>query len=356
MTTRQTGNEDGPHELPGSAVELVPVLFGHAAFQHLNAACELGLHELLEKHRALSAGEIGERLGLSDRSVRILLLGTTALGLTQRTGDRYANAAVIDDLFRAGSWAIFRDLVEFEARIAYLSHSDYVESLRTDTNAGLRWFPGGEPELYRRLEHSPALLELFYRCMNSWSRVANTILTGGDWFEGCRHVLDVGGGDGVNALALARAFPGMSVTVLDLEGAVAIARRTADDAGLAARVRTVSGDLFSAAYPDDCDCVLLANQIVIWSPADNLRLIRRAYDALPSGGRLVIFNEFVNDELDGPLYAALDNVYFATLPTRDSQLYPASECIEWTRAAGFRQAAWFPGHSWTPHGAVVAIK
>jgi hypothetical protein len=38
---------------------------------------------------------------------------------------------------------MFRDLVEFEgARIAYLSHSDYLESLKFGTNAGLRWFAG----------------------------------------------------------------------------------------------------------------------------------------------------------------------------------------------------------------------
>ncbi len=357
MTTAPvTGDAETHHELPESAAQLVPVLFGHAAFQHLNAACELGLLELLEEHPRLSADDIASRLRLSERSIGILLLGATAVGLILQTDSRYSNSAVIHDLFAAGSWPIFRDLVEFEARIAYLSHAEYVESLKSDTNAGLRWLPGTEPDLYRRLEHSPALLELFYRCMNSWSRVANSILTRSDWFDGCLHVLDVGGGDGVNALALARAFPTLNITVLDLEGAVTIARQRADDAGLGGRIRAVVGDIFSAPYPDDCDCVLLANQIVIWSPADNLRLIGRAYDALPPGGRLVVFNEFVDDTLDGPLYAALDNVYFATLPTSDSRLYPAGDCIDWAHAAGFREASWFPGKSWTPHGAVVARK
>jgi hypothetical protein len=179
--------------------------------------------------------------------------------------------------------------------------------------------------------------------MNSWSRVANAILTGSDWFDGCSHVLDVGGGDGVNAMALAHAFPALKVTVLDLEGAVVIARRNADDSGIGSRIQTVAGDIFSTPFPAGCDCVLLANQIPIWSAADNYRLIVRAYEALAAGGRLVIFNEFVNDALDGPLYAALDNVYFATLPTPDSQLYPARDCIAWALRAGFREAAWFPG-------------
>ena len=345
---------DSNQMLPKSAAGLVPVLFGHAAFQHLNASCELGLHELLHDHPGLTLEEIGDQLGLMKRCAGILLLGTTALNLTRRTDNRYENSSTIEDLFSNCSWSIFRDLVQFEASIAYLSHSDYVDSLKRATNAGIRWFPGTEPDLYRRLRNSPRLMNLFYRGMSSWSRVSNSILSQSSWFDGCSHVLDVGGGDGVNAIALALAFPSLAVTVLDLEEAIEIARQRAEDAGLANRVCAIVGDIFESAYPHNCDCVLLANQIPIWSPDDNLRLISRAYEALPAGGRLVIFNEFINDSLDGPLYAALDNVYFATLPTPYSQLYPSCDCVGWAHAAGFREAKWFPGHSWMPHGAVVA--
>jgi hypothetical protein len=342
--------------LPASAAALVPVLFGHAAFQQLNAACELGLLELLHETPGLRAEELAEQLGLADRPAQILLLGTSALGLTSRVNDRYTNAPVVEDLFHAGVWSIFCDLVEYEAKIAYHSHGEYTASLRENTNAGLRWFAGSEPDLYRRLAHTPELHQVFHRCMDSWSRVGNAILTGSDWFNGCGHVLDVGGGAGGNALALARAHSGLRITLLDLESVVALARERITAAGLEDRIRAVVGDLFTDTYPDGCDCVLLANQIVIWSPEENLRLIRRAFEALPDGGRLVVFNEFVDESLDGPLYAALDNVYFATLPTAHSRIYPAADCIEWTHEAGFGEAAFFPGRGWTPHGAVVAVK
>jgi SAM-dependent methyltransferase len=342
--------------LPVSAAVLVPVLFGHAAFQQLNAACDLGLLELLHKTPELPAEEVSERLGLAERPAQMLLLGASALGLIDRVDGRYANAAVVEDLFRGGAWEIFRDLVEYEAKIAYHSHAEYAASLRENTNAGLRWFAGSEPDLYRRLAHTPEVQEVFYRCMDSWSRVGNAILTSSDWFEGCSHVLDLGGGGGGNALALARAHHGVRITLLDLESVVALARERIRAAGLEGRILTVAGDLFTDAYPDGCDCVLLANQIVIWSPEQNLRLIRRAFEALPPSGRLVVFNEFVDDSLDGPLYAALDNVYFATLPTAHSRIYPAADCVGWARDAGFSEVGFFPGRGWTPHGAVVAVK
>jgi hypothetical protein len=279
MTDATTRTHSG---LPKSAASLVPVLFGHAAFQHLNAACQLGLLELLHECPGVTAAQIAERLALQPRAARILLLGTTSLNLSILLGDRYQNSSAIEDLFADGVWEIFRDLVEFEASIVYLSHSDYVESLKKNTNAGLHWFPGTEPDLYRRLEHSPRLLELFYRCMNSWSRVANAILTQSGWFDGCQHVLDVGGGDGVNALALVGAFADLRVTILDLEGAISIARQKVERSGLGFRIQVAAGDMFTMAYPDGCDCVLLANQVAIWSPTDNLRLVTRAYDALPA--------------------------------------------------------------------------
>src|SRR5207253_7882011 len=134
-------------------------------------------------------------------------------------------------------------------------------------------------------------------------------------------VLDVGGGDAVNAIALARANPEARFTVLDLPGAVRIGRRKIAESGLTDRIACHESDIFADPYPDGHDCVLFANQLVIWSPEENLLLLRKAYQCLPPGGRVLVFNAISDDSGDGPLYAALDNVYFATLPARGSMLY-----------------------------------
>ncbi|MGY4978578.1 methyltransferase [Streptomyces sp. 900105755] len=171
-----------------------------------------------------------------------------------------------------------------------------------------------------------------------------------------RRVLDVGGGDGVNAIALAQANPGVEFTVLDLPGTVEIARKKIAEHGLSDRISVRAADIFADTYPTGHDCVLFANQLVIWSPEENVRLLRKAHAALPDGGRVLVFNAMSDDSGDGPLYAALDNVYFATLPAASSTIYRWGQYEEWFAAAGFVKPERLPGGRWTPHGVISAVK
>ncbi|GHB73754.1 hypothetical protein GCM10010331_72220 [Streptomyces xanthochromogenes] len=335
---------------------LVRILFGSSAFQMLNAGRNLGLFALLSRQSGLTAQEIGRELGLAERPVQILLLGTTALGLTVRQDEGYLNAAVLNNTFEDGTWEIIEDLIEYEERIVRPAEVDFTESLRQNTNVGLRRIDGTGTDLYHRLSANPELEQLFYRCMRSWSRLSNPVLIEQADLTGVRRVLDVGGGDGVNAIALAQANPGVEFTVLDLPGTVQIARRKIAEHGLAERISVRAADIFADDYPAGHDCVLFANQLVIWSPEENVRLLRKAHAALPDGGRVLVFNAMSDDSGDGPLYAALDNVYFATLPAASSTIYRWGQYEEWFAAAGFVKPERLPGGRWTPHGVISAVK
>ncbi|MET9119035.1 3-hydroxy-D-kynurenine methyltransferase AcmL [Streptomyces longwoodensis] len=344
------------HASPLTTDGLVQILFGSSAFQMLRAGSDLGLFTLLHRRPGLTSTDIGRDLGLQERPVQILLLGTTALGLTTRQGESYENANVLNGLIAEGNWEIIEDLVEYEERIVRPAEVDFVASLRENTNVGLRRIKGTGEDLYHRLSADPELEQLFYRCMRSWSRLSNPVLLEKADLTGVRRVLDVGGGDGVNAMALAQANPGVEFTVLDLPGTVEIARRKIAEHGLSDRIAVQAADIFADTYPTGHDCVLFANQLVIWSPQENIRLLRKAYAALPDGGRVLVFNAMSDDSGDGPLYAALDNVYFATLPAASSTIYRWGQYEEWFAAAGFVKPERLPGGQWTPHGVISAVK
>ncbi|ASF07416.1 putative O-methyltransferase [Nocardia brasiliensis NBRC 14402] len=341
---------------PVDLTSLVPVLFGFAAFQQLRAASELQLFEYLDLNGPATSDDAAAGLGMPGKSARMLLLGTTSLGLTERDGDHYRLGATLAAAMADGTWPLLRNIIDFQQRLSYLPAKEYAESLRTGKNLGLKHLPGTGSDLYSRLEQTPELENLFFRGMHSWSELSNPVLLHQVDYAGVTGILDVGGGDAVNAIAIARAHPDLKITVFDLEGAVEVARDNIAAAGLGDRIDVIAGDMFGEPLPGGYDVALFAHQFVIWSPEQNRTLLRQAYAALPPGGRVLVFNAFADDDGRGPLYTALDNVYFATLPSEESTIYPWREHEEWLRAAGFAEVTRIRSAGWTPHGVIEGRK
>src|SRR6185295_11374755 len=177
---------------------------------------ELGLFTLLVQRPGLTAEEIASELKLEDRAARGLLLGVSALGLIRSSNGEFANSREIESLVTGGWWCEFVDTLRFEARIVYPGQEFMLESLRTNRNQGLQRIAGSGDDLYRRLESNSVLREVFFKYMASWSRMALPFLIDGFNFGGVRRVLDIGGGEGTNAIEIARRFPDIRATVLDL--------------------------------------------------------------------------------------------------------------------------------------------
>lgn len=349
-----TGQPNGSSPLTMDG--LARILFGHAAFQYLNAACELGLFELLEEYPDLAGPDIAAKLGLAERANDILLLGTTSLGTLTREEGRYRLSQVIADLIKTDDWQRFKDTVAFEQYVVYEGQLDFTESLRTNSNIGLRRVPGTGRDLYHRLSENPHLESVFYRYMRSWSELANRQLVELLDLSASSRLLDCGGGDAVNAIALARANEHLEVKILEIAPTVPITEKKIAEADLSERISVSAGDMHADAFPTGFDTIMFAHQLVIWTLEENTWLLRKAYESLPAGGRVIIFNSMSNDEGDGPVVAALDSVYFAALPAEGGMIYSWAQHEQCLRDAGFTamQRIAIPG--WTPHGVIVATK
>ena len=97
------------------------------------------------------------------------------------------------------------------------------------------------------------------------------------------HVIDAGGGLGALAGLLVGAHPKLRVTVLDRPEVV----ERAACAPRSDRVTFRARDLFEP-WNVEGDAVILARVLHDWDDAPALRLLRRARNALPSGGRLFL--------------------------------------------------------------------
>ncbi|KAL3754674.1 hypothetical protein ACJRO7_001863 [Eucalyptus globulus] len=96
-------------------------------------------------------------------------------------------------------------------------------------------------------------------------------------FEGLRTVVDVAGGIGGLARELAKAFPEMEWTVLDLVHVVAGMEGTRN-------LKYVGGDMFEAIPP--ADAILLKWILHDWSDEESVKILKRCKEAITSNGKM----------------------------------------------------------------------
>ncbi len=329
------------------------VFGGHIFFQTLRTGVRLGLFDLLEREGPLTRPALAERLGLAEQPLRIVLLGLVATGILRKEGDRYANTEGASRYLVSDSPQKMTAYVELQHRVMYKGLYWLLESVREFRNVGLKEFPGDEPTLYQRLAHDPELERIFQEAMQELSVQANQGLVEELDLTPVHHLVDVGGGDGTNVIALAKRFPHLKATVFDSPTVCDIARENIAAHGLADRIDAVPGNCFTDPLPP-ADAYLFCHFFTIWSPEKDRQLLEKCYQALPPGGRVIIFNMMQDDDETGPLSAAIGSPYFLAIATGEGMLYTWREYETWMREAGFtevqRQA--LP----LDHGIVTGIK
>ena len=121
----------------------------------------------------------------------------------------------------------------------------------------------------------------------SQSLVHQTVLRALD-LRDTRMLLDVGGGEGLFAIAAARRNPRLRCTVFDLPAVATLARARIAREGLEDRIAVCEGDFRRDRLPVGADCISFVR--VLHDHDDHVvaHLLKLAREALTGGGRLVI--------------------------------------------------------------------
>jgi hypothetical protein len=90
-----------------------------------------------------------------------------------------------------------------------------------------------------------------------------------------------------------------------------------------------------------------------WDLPTKQMLIARAYDALPSGGALIVFEAIIDDERRRNAFGLLMSLNML-IETRGGFDYTGADCAAWMREAGFRQAR--VEHLSGPDSMVIGVK
>ena len=104
---------------------------------------------------------------------------------------------------------------------------------------------------------------------------------------------------------------------------------------LSARLSFHAGDFFTQVMPS-ADVLIMGHILHDWSLEKKRTLIRKAYEALPFGGALIVYDPIIDDDRRRNAFGLLMSLNML-IETREGFDFTGAECVDWLREAGFAE-------------------
>ena len=262
-------------------------------------ADELGIFRALSD-AALPTEELAAGLRLDPHALSILLAALASSDLLEKREGKWRALPPARTWLHPegeGYWGGF--LVGYRERNPL--HAQLLEAMKTGKRP--ESFNSGAPE-WERGEMSAEAAERIAWFMHAHSMAPARGAAAQAVFGEVTHLMDVGCGSGVYGIEIAKAHPGLKVTLLDLAAMASEAGSYVARAGMEQRVGTAACNMFTEDWPEGPDAHFFANVFHDWSVETNRLLAKKSFDALPSGGRIFLSEILMDDDGAGPWHAA----------------------------------------------------
>ncbi len=314
----------------------------------LLSAVELGVFDALSEGPAdLDAARA--RLGLHARSARDFLDALVAMKLLEREGGLYRNTPETEFFLVRAKPSYVGGLLEMANARLYESWSHLTEALKT----GRRQSEEKEADdFFAALYADPERLRGFLAAMSGVSAgAANAIADKFPW-KNYRTFVDVGAAQGRVPVTVAHAHPHLSGGGFDLPPVGPVFDEFVAGNGLSERLQFYPGDFFADPLPQ-ADVIVMGHILHDWDLEQKRLLLEKAYDALPPGGALIVYEALIDDERRENVFGLLMSLNML-IETPGGFDYTGADCQGWMKEAGFRETR--VEHLVGPDSMVVAIK
>ena len=317
--------------LPG-ADRIEQVAFGFMASKVLFSAIDLELFTQLAKG-PLAAEELQRRLGLHPRSASDFLDALVALGMLERRGEVYSNTEETD---------FYLD----RAKATYIGSLFHMWNLRGYPFWGLlsdglttgkpqNEIKGGE-DLFAAMYGNPDKLRLFLRSMTGHSLPSAMAIAQKFPWSKYRTFADIGAAEGCLPVRVALANPHLTGEGFDLPMVRPFFEEYVASFGIQERLRFHPGDFFKDSLPS-ADVLVMGMILHDWSLDEKRTLLKKAYNSLPDGGSLIVYEHLIDDERRNNVAGLLMSLTML-IETQGGFDYTGADCREWMREVGFRES------------------
>ncbi|UCC45723.1 MAG: hypothetical protein JSU65_07330 [Candidatus Zixiibacteriota bacterium] len=245
--------------------------------------------------KALTAFAIGRKIGVRGWRAEAFLAALVSIGLLKRSGQLYRNTALADKYYLKDRSVFWTRLYSEACCRDYRAFSVLEEMLTTERGyASILGIDGWD--YIKEMEDNPRTAHDFTHALyHDHLPHAEALAVSLD-LSGYHSILDVGGGSGVMSIALVRKNKHLKACVLDIEPFIHVAKKIIRRVKLTRRIDTFIGD-HNKHIPNGFDVVMFCDAEI-----GDGRVLRRAYDSMPSGGLVVLVEDFSSDDFTVPLY------------------------------------------------------
>ena len=107
----------------------------------------------------------------------------------------------------------------------------------------------------------------------------------------------------------------------------------AKQAGVADRLGFIAGDFFNDAFPKT-DVILMGHILHDWDLPTKKMLIGKAYEAIPTGGALIVYESIIDDDRSKNAFGLMMSLNML-IETPGGFDFTGADCSGWMKDAGF---------------------
>jgi hypothetical protein len=316
----------------------------------LLAAVELGIFtELAQGPLELQA--LTERLELHPRGARDYLDLLVALHFLDRQDGKYSNAPDTDlflDRKKPSYIGGFLELMNARTYPLWMSLGNGLRTGKLQNEAKEQ----NSDDAFGSMYADPGVARSFLRGMTGMSKpVALAIATTFPW-QNYKTVLDVGAAQGGCVVQIVQAHHHITGGGFDLPSVQPYFEEYITQCGLQDRLRFFAGDFFEVDLPP-ADVLIMGQILHDWDLIHKQILLKKAYDALPAGGALIVYDALIDEGRRKNVFALIVSMTML-LDTSGGFNYTGTDCVSWMQAAGFSKTS--IENLSGPYSMVVGIK